>query len=120
MSNGETPPKAATSEAIPRARTASSGSAHSTPTRLKSRCERAARLPSVFVMVAAILAVSVVPTLSPRISAMAHLNGITPVLHRMMASAVVALEDCSTAVIAAPASTNSSGDQWPCPRSSVM
>ena len=110
---GEFPPHKMMIWFIPCVMGVSNGRAHKTETRLNYRWASATRLPAALVMIAAILAVAVVPRLSPRIRAMAFSREIAPELQRTIARAVVALEDWRIMVMMVPARKKSRGLQKP-------
>ena len=68
-------------------------STQATPKRLKMVWEMAVRLAWTLPTEAAMFAAMVVPMFSPRIIAAASLNGITPVVTRIMMMAIVAADD---------------------------
>ena len=63
-------------------------SAQTTPNRLNTVCDNAARLAEVLATEAAILAVMVVPIFSPKTIAHAILNGIHPMLSMISVMAI--------------------------------
>ena len=88
-------------------------SAQTTPNRLNTVCDKAARLAEVLATEAAILAVMVVPIFSPKTIAHAILNGIHPMLSMMRVMAIVAEEDWSMSVSTVPTPRKMSTDQKP-------
>ncbi len=80
-----------------------------TPIRLNIRWARAARLAFTLVPREAICAVMVVPMLSPRIRGSAWGKVSTPLKASIWATAIVALEDCTTMVMIVPTRTPVSG-----------
>ena len=83
----------------------------SEPITLESVCESAVRHESAVPPIAAIQPVAVVPMLAPNRTAIATSYDMSPCAARAMPIAIVAAEDCTTAVksVATPAMANTPG-----------